>query len=94
MPTEIRKTTVTPVDADHDVIELHISDAPLDDESATLVVQILVKQRAMLAPALGHLQRAAMKTAQDALMPLLQTLANELQQNGMGLYPPPKNPKG
>jgi hypothetical protein len=34
-----------------------------------------------------------MKTAQDELTPLLQALAKELQQNGFGLYPPPKNPK-
>jgi hypothetical protein len=93
MPIEIRKTIVTPTDDDHDVIQLHISDAPPDDESATLVVQILVKQPAMLAPALGQLQRAAMSAAQDVLTPLLQALAKELQQNGLGLYPPPKNPQ-
>ena len=93
MPIEIRETTVAPFDDDNNVVQLYVSDVERGDASATLVVQILVKQRARLAPALAHLQRDAMKAAQDALDPLIQALARELQQNGFGLSTPPKNPK-
>jgi hypothetical protein len=93
MPIEIRETIVTPADDDHDIVEIHISDAPPDDESATFVVRILSKQRALATPTLAHLQRAAMKIAQDEMTALLRDLARELQQNGQALEPAPKNPR-
>ena len=90
MPVEIRKTTITPVDVDHDAIKLYISDAPQDDESATLVLQILVRHRALLTPTLVHLQKEAMAFALDTLTPLIQSLAKETRVHG---DPPFKNPK-
>lgn len=93
MSIEIRETIVMPDDADHDVVQLHISDAASVDESATFDIRILVKTRALLMPTLGHLQRQAMATAQDALTPLLRRLAQEIQEAGYGLELPPKNPR-
>jgi len=92
MPIDIRETIVTP-GVDHDVVQLHISDAASEDESASFDLQILVKIRALKSPALGHLQRAAMAEAQDALTPILQRLAQELKESGYGLQAPPKNPR-
>jgi hypothetical protein len=92
MPIAIRETIVTPVDNDHDVVQLHISDAPPGDESATFVVRILAKRHALKVPTLAQLQRDAMKAAQDAMMPILQGLAKEMQQEGYGDVGP-KNPK-
>jgi len=92
MPIAIRETIVTPFDDDHDVIQLRISDAPLDDESASLQITILAKLRSLRSPTLGHLQRAAMTSAQDALTPILQALAQELTQSGYGLHLPPRQP--
>jgi hypothetical protein len=92
MPIEIRETIVTPADNDLDVVQLHISDAPPGDESATFVVHIQMKQRALQTPTLAQLQRVTMKAAQDALMPILQGLAQEMQKAGQG-DAPFKNPK-
>ena len=92
MPVAIRETTVLPSDESHDVIQLYISDAPIDDESATFVLRILAKRRGLRMPTLAHLQRDVMATAQDALTPLLQKLAQELQEAGYGLQAPPRNP--
>jgi hypothetical protein len=91
MPIAIRETIVTPAD-DHDVIQLRISDAPLDAESASLQLTILAKLRPLRTPALAHLQREAMAMAQDALTPILQELAKNLNEAGYGLHAPPKGP--
>jgi hypothetical protein len=92
MPIQIRETIVTP-DATGDVVQLRISDAPLDDESASLQITILAKLRPLQTPTLAHLQRAAMETAQDALTPILTNLASELQQSGYGMHVAFKQPK-
>lgn len=92
MSISIRETIVTPADADLDVVQLHISDAPPGDESATFVLRILAKQRGLRTPALAHLQREAMKIAQDALTFTLRDLAQELQQSGYGNQAPLRNP--
>jgi hypothetical protein len=91
MPIEIRETIVTP-DASADVVQLRISDVPLDDESGSLQLTILAKLRPLKTPTLAHLQRAAMQNAQDALTHLLRFLAKELQESGYGIEPPPKTP--
>lgn len=80
MPVAIRETTVTPADGDQSLIQLHISDVPSNDESATFDLQILVKMRAMRTSTLAHLQCQAMKAAQDALTPILQQLEKEIRK--------------
>jgi hypothetical protein len=92
MPIVIQQTIVTPGADGQDVIQLHISDAKLGDESATLVVQILAKVRPLKMPALAHIQRQAMEIVQDALSPLLTDLARELQEAGYELRPTSKKP--
>ena len=85
---------MTPVDNDHDVVQLYISDAARDEEATTFVLTIHAKIRALQTPALAQLQRAAMTEAQDgALSPLLQKLARELQTHGLGTQVPYKNPR-
>jgi hypothetical protein len=79
MTIEIRKTIVTPT-ADGDLIQLHISDAPPDDESATFVLQIVAKMPPLEPCLLAQMQREAMTTAQDALTPILQDLAAQITQ--------------
>jgi hypothetical protein len=91
MPITIRETTITP-GAGHDVVQLHISDAPPDDESATLRLVLLAKIPSYQAPALGQLQRAAMKKAHDVLMALLPELAAELKKANVPVDPTPKRP--
>lgn len=84
MSIEIRETIVTPA-VDGNVVQLRISDVPLGDESATFVLNIQAKLPLVQTPTLAHLQRAAMDLAQDALTPLLQKLAAQLQQAGYEL---------
>jgi hypothetical protein len=93
MPIEIRETIVTPCGGDQDAIQLHIADAAPDDESLTFQLRLLVKMRASRTPTLAHIQRMAMKLAQDALTPILQDLAREIQESGYGLELSPKNPR-
>ena len=93
MPVAIRETIVTPADGDQDVVQLHISDAKLGDESATFVVRILAKVRPLKMPTMAHLQRQVMAMTQDALTPILRDLAREIQESGYGLDLPPKNPR-
>jgi hypothetical protein len=93
MPIEIRETTVTPIDADYDAVQLRISDAANDEELTSVDLTIFVRIRALRTPTVAHLQRAAMEVAQDALTPLLQDLARELKGSGYGLEIAPKNPR-
>ncbi len=84
MPIEIRETIVTPA-TDGDVIQIHISDAPPGDESATFAVRILAKLPLVKTPAVAQLQREAIEITQGELSQLLQDLAIELQTAGLGL---------
>jgi hypothetical protein len=86
MPIEIRQTIVTP-DVSGSVVQLHISDVAPDDEGATFRLVLLAKLPAFQTPSLAHLQREAMKIAQDALTPLLQRLATDLKAGGQDLNP-------
>jgi hypothetical protein len=80
MGIEIRETIVTP-DVSGSLVQLHISDVVLDAEDATIRLILLAKLPPYKTPpVLAQLQRAAMKRAQDALTPILQDLAAELQQ--------------
>jgi hypothetical protein len=93
MPIEVRQTIVTPGREGRDAIQIHISDAPPDDESATFVVRILATVDPLKTPTMAHIQRQVMSMAQDALTPLLRDLAKEIQDAGYGLALPPKHPR-
>jgi hypothetical protein len=84
MPIQIRETIVTPA-TDGDVIQLHISDAPPDDESATFAVRILAKLPPVRTPAMAQIQREVIEKTQSTLSELLVNLASELQTAGYGL---------
>ena len=88
MAIEIRETIVTP-DATGDVVQLHISDAPQDDESATFVVQILAKLPPLEMPLVAQCQRETLKIAQDALSVILQKTAKQITSAGHDLDPRP-----
>ena len=91
MAIEIRETIVSP-GASGDAVQIHISDAARNDESATFVLTIAAKIRPLQTPTLAHLQREAMKIALDSLTPILSRLATELRESGYGLEVPPKRP--
>jgi hypothetical protein len=91
MPIEIRETIVTP-GADSDVVQLRISDAPLDDESATLRLTLLAKLPASHLPLLAQLQREAMRIAQDGMTNLLRVMATEIRKQDFPLAPMRKPP--
>jgi hypothetical protein len=93
MPIAIRETIVTPGGEDQDVVQLHISDAPPDDESATFVLKILATVRPLRGPTLAHVQRQAMQTVSEALTPIFQELAREITNSGYVLELAPKNPR-
>jgi hypothetical protein len=84
MPIQIRETTVTP-SASGELVQLHISDAPPGDESATFVVEIQAKIPRVRTPALAQLQREAIEMTQATLSEILVNLATELQTAGLGL---------
>lgn len=84
MPIAIRETIVTPATGG-DVIQLHISDAPLGDEYARFAVRILAKLPPLRTPAVAQLQREAIEIAQAELSQLLQDLAIEIQNEGLAL---------
>ena len=91
MAVEIRETIVTP-SKEGDVVELHISDAPRGDESATFVLTLQAKVGPFENPMLVHVQRAAMKRGSEELHDLLKGLAAELHQQGYPSDPRPKKP--
>ena len=81
---EIRETVVTPT-ADGLSVALHISDAPKNDETATLTVAILVT---LPKPKLGVLaltQRAAIQEALKVLTDLHSRLYDEVPSTARGV---------
>jgi hypothetical protein len=93
MSRDIRETTITP-GAHGDIVQIRISDAPLADESASFQLTILAKVKALQTPTVAHLQREAMKMAQETLTELLQNLMREIQASGYGAHLPPRQPAG
>ncbi len=87
MPAEIRETIVT-ASASGAVVQLQISDAPLQDESPGIRLTLLVKVAEYRLPLLAHLQREAMKLASDALVCLLKQMAGEIREGCHPLDPP------
>jgi hypothetical protein len=80
MAIEIRETVVSETE-NATVVRMHIADAPLGDENAAFRLELTATLPRYRAPLLAQIQRQAMKAAQDALSPLLQTLANEVNAN-------------
>lgn len=88
MAVEIRATNVTH-DADGDVVQLHISDAPLEDASASLLIVLTAKLRPMEAPALGHVQRETLILASQSIRDLINDLERVLKHQNYPLEPRP-----
>jgi hypothetical protein len=91
MAVEIQQTTVTRGTA-WDVVQLHISDAPPDDASASFALVLTTRVAKFEAPLQAQLQRVAMKRAADVLHDLLQRLAAEVRSTGLDLEPKQKKP--
>lgn len=88
MSAEIRRTTVTPTEGGS-VVQLHISDAPLEAPFEAIELQMTVSlPRYEKAILVEQAQREAMKRAQDVLSSLLQQLAAALNERGFSLEPP------
>jgi hypothetical protein len=90
MDVEIYSTTVTPTAAGS-VVQLYVSDAPLEAQSASIVVQMTVSlpeyEGAIL---LAQAQREAIVKAQAVLREQAQKLANEI---GKYDFPPSLEPQ-
>lgn len=86
MATEIQRTTITPA-ADGDVVELHISDALLGNESATIVLGITVRIPKFRPPLLSHVQREAVGIAVNVLSEHLEDLARQIRSVDGDLRP-------
>ena len=86
MPIEIRQCIVTP-GTNGEVVQLHISDAPLGDAAASVALHITATAPFMEAPLLLQLQREAMKVAQETLGAMLQKTTHEITASGHSLEP-------
>jgi hypothetical protein len=86
MPVEIRQTIVTP-GTNGDIVQLHISDAPLGDAAASVALHLTATVPFLESPLLPHLQREAMMIAQETLNAMLQRAAHEITAAGQGLEP-------
>lgn len=86
MPIAIHRTTVT-AGKDGDVVQLHISDAPPGDASASFVLQVTVQIASLQSPLLAQVQREAMKQAEDVLQKLSQEAAKDIRWTELDLEP-------
>lgn len=86
MPVEIRETIVTP-ESDKDVVQLHISDARLGDESAEIVLRLTVPIPKSPVPLVAHVQRQAIEVASKVLSEHLLSLAKQIGRSGRDLDP-------
>ncbi len=86
MAVEIRETIVTPAKGG-DVVQIHISDVPLEDASASLRLILTAKVGSYRAPALAQLQWEAMKIAGEALATLRKELGEDVQRTGRDMNP-------
>jgi hypothetical protein len=86
MPIEIRQCIVTP-GTNGDIVQLHISDAPLGDAAASVALHITATVPFLEAPLLLQLQREAMTVAQETLGALVQKTGREIAAAGHGLEP-------
>ena len=87
MSIEIRECILTRGAGGGDVVQLHISDAPLGDSSASLALHLTITVPRLEAPLVLHLEREAMRIAHETLGRLLQESAHEITASGHGLEP-------
>jgi hypothetical protein len=77
---EIRATTITP-DADGSIVRLQLSDAPLQAQYATTLLDVTVKLPEYTDPLLmAQLQRQAIRAAMDVFRALDQSLLQEIRK--------------
>jgi hypothetical protein len=74
----IRETTVTPL-ADGTVVRLQMSDAPLLDESATMILDVRMRLTRSGVSVLEHLQIEVMTKTQEILNSLIEDLGLKVQ---------------
>ena len=77
---EIRATTVAP-DADGSIVRIQLSDAPLQAESATMLLDVTVKLPEYTEPPLmAQLQRQAIRAAMEVFRKVDQNLLQEIRK--------------
>lgn len=67
----IRETVLTPKGDGGVAVELHISDAPLDDEDAAFVLRLHVEIPPQQGDRLSQVQREALKVASQVIRDLI-----------------------
>lgn len=83
---KILETTVTP-NARGSVVQLQISDAPLDAEAWAIRLTLSVQIPAYRLPLVAHVEREAINIADDVLAALLRNMAEEIQAGRHNLRP-------
>ncbi len=83
---KILETTVIP-NAGGSLVQLQISDAPLDAEAWAIRLTLSVQIPAYRLPLLAHVEREAINIADDVLGTLLRTMAEEIQKSRHDLHP-------
>ena len=95
MPAMILRTSVSP-DGDVDRVQLEISDAPLQVETASMEgsirMSVEVKIPAFKTPLIEHLQIAVVDEAINTLRIIKHGLERLIQDSGYHTKPPLKNP--
>jgi hypothetical protein len=81
MPIEIRETTIATDDA-ATTVRLHISDASLDDETASFRLTLLAKLPRYRSPLVVQIQREAILEARNVLGMLAEDLLQDVPPQG------------
>ena len=82
----IQETSVTDAGKQW-LVQMLVSDKPRDAADPAIVITLAAKIPHLAAPLLAHVQREAMRVADDVLSELLQSLAKEIQGSGHDLSP-------
>ena len=89
MNTTIHQTTISPTKSGS-IVQMHISDAPLEAEHAEVVVKLTVTLPKYAGPLLlAQAQREAIRTAQLILSQQADALMREIGQTNADLEPLP-----
>jgi hypothetical protein len=80
MAIEIRETTIT-TDADATIVQIHIADAPISDETAAFRLTLLAKMPRYKSPYVAQVQREAILEAREALLRIADALLQELPRD-------------